>query len=301
MNWSGMPSLNSLRAFSAVAETGSFARAAARLNVTQAAVSQQVRALERRLDVVLIERAGRGIVLSPEGESLARDLEAGFGAIRRGVDALGGGKDARPVQITMSPAFAVEWLMPRIPAFQQRHPEITLLLNPTADVVEVRPGGIDVAIRYRNLDRADKHVRTVLISDMVVIGAPSLLKDRQRGDPTEMTKLPWLQELTTNEVAEWFRRHDVPLDRPLMVSEMPGHLIMQAVRRGDGITYTARAFFRDDIRTGRVVVLSSEPAAGYYCIETCPGAVRPAVGKVLNWLDGMAEIVTDAGPATARE
>jgi DNA-binding transcriptional LysR family regulator len=76
---------------------------------------------------------------------------------------------ARPVQISMSPAFAVEWLMPRIVEFQYQHPEITLMLNPTAEVVELKPGGIDIVIRYR--DRVSPDATAVLISHMVVICA----------------------------------------------------------------------------------------------------------------------------------
>ena len=88
MDWSDLPPLNSLRAFCAVAETGSYAAAGARLNVTQAAVSQQVKSLEAHLDVSLAVREGRGIRLTPEGLALARDLGAGFAAMRRGVESL---------------------------------------------------------------------------------------------------------------------------------------------------------------------------------------------------------------------
>ncbi len=70
MNWSGLPSLSSLRAFAAVADTGSYTQAATALNVSHAAVSQQVKALEERLGVPLVARDGRGITLTEEGEDL---------------------------------------------------------------------------------------------------------------------------------------------------------------------------------------------------------------------------------------
>ena len=77
-----------------------------------------------------------------------------------------------------------------------------------------------------------------------------------------------------------------------MINHMPGNLIMEAVRRGDGITYTARAFFRDDLQSGKVVELFSDSASGIYFIETGPGALRPAVRTFANWLKGKAETVT---------
>ena len=153
MDWLRLPPLNSLRAFSVVAETGSYTLAADRLNVTHAAVSQQVKALANRLGVVLVTRTGRGIQLTNEGVLLARDLDIGFATIGRGIERLSEGAENRPVQITMSPAFAVEWLMPRILEFQYENPDITLMLNPTSEVVELKPGGIDVAIRYRDRRR----------------------------------------------------------------------------------------------------------------------------------------------------
>ena len=297
MNWSEMPSLNSLRAFSAVAQNGSYSKAARQLNVTHAAVSQQVKSLEERLGLSLVVRIGRGIELTSEGRRLARDLETGFATIRRGVESLTGADDSRPVQITTSPAFAVEWLMPRIAEFQQRHPEITLMLNPSVDVMELKPGGIDLAVRYTDRRRLKKEVSPVLISDMVVIGTPSLVGNGVYDHPAALTDLPWLQELGTNEVAEWFERRGVALDRPLIVSQMPGNLIMQAVRRGDGISYTARAFFEEDIRSGRVVVLSSEPAVGTYYMETSPGVLRRPVRTFLRWLKSKSEQVVAAEPA----
>ena len=264
MDWSQLPSLTSLRAFAALADGKSYTRAATALNVSHAAVSQQVKALEERLGVSLVVRVGRGIMLTSVGASLARDLETGFAAIRRGVETLTGADVSRPVQITTSPAFAVEWLMPRIAEFQQRHPEITLMLNPSVEVMELKSGGIDLAVRYKDRRRLEKEVTPVLISDMVVIGTPSLIGDGAYDDPAALMNMPWLQELGTNEVADWFERRGVTLDRPLMISQMPGNLIMQAVRRGDGISYTARAFFKDEIRSGQVVVLYSDPAVGTY-------------------------------------
>ncbi len=294
MIWSDLPSLSSLRAFAAVAETGSYSKAGAQLNVTQAAVSQQVKLLETGLGISLVARVGRGIALTTAGASLARDLEAGFATIRRGIETLTGADAARPVQITMPPAFATEWLMPRIPEFQRLHPEITLMLNPSVEVMELRPGGIDLAIRYRERRTADEEGLPLLISDTVVIGTPSLVNEKALDKPAMLKDVPWLEELGMNYVADWFERRGVRLDRPLMISHMPGNLIMQAVRRGDGITRTIRAFFAEEIQSGKMTVLHSEPAFGAFYIVTAPGVIRPAVKTFLDWLNSKAETETSA-------
>jgi LysR family glycine cleavage system transcriptional activator len=287
-----LPSLNSLRTFTAVADTGSYSLAANQLNVTHAAVSQQVKSLEKRLGVALVERTGRGIQLTEDGVLLARELGIGFAAIERGVERLSRVAAGQPVRITMCPAFAVEWLMPRIAEFQRDNPEITLLLNPTSDLVEPRRGGMDVAIRYRDRRRPSPDVEPVLISDMIVTGTPSLVGGRDLSDPASLVALPWLQELGTNEVAEWFTYHGVIPDRPLTVYQMPGNLIMDAVRRGNGITYTARAFFREDLERRRVVALFSEPLFGLYCVHAPEETRISAVRCFLDWLMSKAETVS---------
>lgn len=236
MVWADFPSLNSLRAFATVAETGSYSQAGAALNVSHAAVSQQVKALEARLGVTLVVREGRGIALTAEGVALARDLATGFAAIHRGVEALTGVDATRPVQVTMTPALAVSWLMPRITDFQHRHPGVELMLNSTAEVMTLTPGGIDVAIRFGAGRWPGMEVTPLLLSDLVVVAAPALIGTREITDPAMLIELPWLQELGTNEVSAWMERQGVTPKGPLKITHMPGNMIMEAVRRGDGLT-----------------------------------------------------------------
>ncbi|MFP6742309.1 MAG: LysR family transcriptional regulator [Alphaproteobacteria bacterium] len=294
MTIADLPSLNSLRAFAMVVETGSYTRAGAALNVSHAAVNQQVKALESRLGVTLVVRQGRGIALTDEGARLARDLAAGFATIQRGVEALTGADAARPVQVTMSPVFAVKWLMPRLMDFQQRHPDVTLMLNPTGVVMALRPGGIDMAIRYR-----DRHVpgtvdNRILTADLVVVAAPALIDGRKIAEPAMLVDLPWLQELGTNEVSDWFARHGVTPDESLMITHMPGNLIMDAVCLGDGVTLTMRPWVEAQLQSGELVELFSDEDFGTFYIETGPGVPRPAVRTFEKWLKN--QIVTEATP-----
>lgn len=284
ISWSELPSLSSLRAFAAVAETGSYTKAGRRLNVTQAAVSQQVRSLEAWLGASLVNRAGRGIALTAEGSALARGLDTGFTAIRESIEAVTRTHAARPVQITMSPAFAAEWMLPRIPEFQHLHPEVTLMLNPTVELMELKPGGIDLAIRYIDRRKQPSGDVPFLVFDTMVIGAPSLLDERALRSPDKLLELPWLEELGRNDVADWFERQGITPNRPPTVTRMPGNLIMQAVRRGHGITHTVGAYFRDDLRAGTVVAAYPEPAFGAFYLLTAPGIARPPVRTFTNWL-----------------
>lgn len=284
MNWSDLPSLTSLRAFAAVAETRSFSRAGFGLNVSHAAISQQVRALEARLGVTLVVREGRTIRLTEAGATLACNLEKGLAAIREGIEALVDVDVTRRVQVTTSPAFAASWLMPRIADFRRRHPRITLMLNATAEVIELVPGGVDIAVRYGDGNWPGLVVKPLLLPDMIVVAAPSLLGTRAPNDPVTLLSLHWLQELGTDEVAQWMKRRGVTEKRPSMVTHMPGNLILEAVRQGEGVTYTARCFVEEDIKSGRLVVLSSERDAGGYYVVTRGGMLRPPAQAFLKWL-----------------
>lgn len=288
MNWSDLPSLTSLRAFAAVAETKSYSRAGLDLNVSHAAISQQVRALEARLGVTLVVREGRTIRLTDAGATLATNLTKGLAAIQAGVEALVDTDAKRPVQVTTSPAFAASWLMPRIADFRRRYPDIALMLDATAEVLELTPGGIDIAIRFGNGDWPGMVVRPLLLPDMIVVAAPALLGDRDPDDPATLLDLHWLQELGTNEVIQWLERQGITTKRPSMITHMPGNLILEAARRGDGVTYTARCFVEEDIGSGRLVVLSSERNAGGYYLVTRGGTLRPRAQAFLKWVKQQA-------------
>lgn len=111
-------------------------------------------------------------------------------------------------------------------------------------------------------------------------------------DPAQLVHLPWFQELGTNEVADWFLRHGISLDRPLIISHMPGHLILDAVCDGKGITYTARQWVKEEIRSGDLIELFPEEAFGYFYILTQQNVLRPPVRTFVNWLKDRAETVT---------
>lgn len=290
MKWTELPPLNSLKAFAALAEAGNYKGAGRLLSVTHAAVSQQVRLLEERLGTTLVIPDGRGSKLTADGLALARELQTGFAVLGNAVERTVSAGAVHPVQLSTSPAFATEWLMPRIQEFQSAHPDIPLLLNPTAKLVDLVPGEVEVAIRYRDRHRLLHPVSTVLVSDMVVVAAPSLLGDMKVLEPAMLVDLPWLQELNTNEVEDWFTFHAVTLTEQPKVTQMPGNLIMQAVRRGDAVTYTARAFFEEDLRSGAMVELFSDSAIGHYCIETCSPPLRKSTQALVDWLESVSQV-----------
>lgn len=290
MHWQSLPPLSALRAFAALAETGSFSRAGEALNVSHAAVSQQVRALEARLGVLLVPRGGPRGRLTPEGERLAQALEAAFAGIAQAVDDLTGADASRPLQVTTTSAFATYWLMPRLSEFRHLHPEVEIMLNPTSQLVALVPGGVDVAIRFGKGAWRGLESELLVPTSMVLVGAASLLADRTVREPRDILELPWLQELGTSEMSNWLRDRGVIAPRKESVIHLPGHLMLEGVRNGDGVSLASRVVVEREIEAGRVIALFEdvEPGVGYY-IVTRPGVMRQPLKTFVSWLRRYAQ------------
>lgn len=284
LRWKDLPPLSALRAFQAVAEAGGYAPAARALNVTHAAVAQQMRGLEAALGVALVVRAGRGMALTAEGADLARALTDGFGTIQAGVEALRGGQN-RPVRITLTPSFATQWLMPRLKDFWDRHPDIALSLHPDARVVDLRRDGMDVGLRYGNGAWPGVEARFLAPARLSVTCAPALMQGRATLTATEMQRMDWFLTRDWPEQENYLISlglNPATLGRTDFNSE---ELSLAAARQGLGLVVESYALIEDDVAEGRLVLIhdSREKLPAYFAV-TPPGPQRAATRAFLKWL-----------------
>jgi LysR family glycine cleavage system transcriptional activator len=286
MDWSRMPPLSMLRAFEAAARTGGFTAAGRELNVTHAAVAQQVRGLEARLGVTLMRREGRGLALTVEGRRLAEGLGEGLGIMRRAVAEVAG-QDDGPVRVTLTPSFSAHWLMPRVARFREAHPEVELLFSPSAEVVDLARGEFDLGIRFGAGGWPGLEDRLLVSSALVVVAAPSLLARHRVAEPADLARLPWVQETGTDEWRSWLGAHGVEVGDKRDVLHLPGFHALAALREGQGVGLTARVFVEEDVAAGRLVALfEDEPGrarTGYHLVRR-RGAMRPSVAAFVRWL-----------------
>jgi molybdenum-dependent DNA-binding transcriptional regulator ModE len=152
----GLPPLKAVRAFEAAARRGSFVEAAADLNVTHWAVGKQIRLLEDWLGVPLLERRSRGVVLTDEGAELLDDVSAAFFRLSEATARLRRPDVTRRVsglvRVNVQPSFALRWLFPRLPAFQNLFPQHRC---PCFDDIAKTPVHRN-RVRYRGSLRAGK-------------------------------------------------------------------------------------------------------------------------------------------------
>ena len=190
IDWRKMPALTALRAFAVTAREGGFSAAARRLNVTHAAVQQQVRALEEALNCALVWREGKALHLTPEGERLAGALQDGFAMIQTAVEGLRAQSSEKPLTVTLPPAFAAEWLMPRLAKFWKRHPDVALSLLPEPRTVDLREAGASLGIRFGTGHWPGVVAEFLTAAPQVVVAAPELLGGRTKLSLREMSMLP---------------------------------------------------------------------------------------------------------------
>lgn len=254
------------------------------LGVSHAAISQQLRVLEEHLGTSVVDRSGSALRLTPAGSALAVATQTGFATIAKSVADITGARASRPVHVTTTPSFAAAWLMPRLPVFRALHPEIDLMIDPSATIVPLQADGAEVALRYGKGEWSGLDAALVLQSSMVVVAAPSLVGDGPVPDVAALAALPWLEEFGTTEATRWISQQGRPkLTGPRV--QLPGNLLLDGARDGHGVAATGRALVERDIAAGRLRVLwaDTNTETGYFVV-TRPGILRPAVKSFVSWL-----------------
>lgn len=170
-----LPPLSSLRAFEAAARHLSFKRAADELGVTPTAVSHQIRLLEEICGMPLFRR--RPLTLTDDGARLFPVLRDGFDAFAHALGAARARIDHAPLRVTTPSAFASRWLVPRLPQWRAAHPEVPLDIIGTDELVDLRSGDADVAVRYANIMPTGCSGREIFRDTFFPVCSPSLLKD----------------------------------------------------------------------------------------------------------------------------
>ena len=286
MDWRVVPPLASLRAFEAAARAGGLSAAARELNVTHAAVAQQVRALEARLGTDLLRREGRHVVPTPDGARLAAALTDAFGRIEGAVRDVARDAAERPLRASMTVSFAEGWLMPRLGRFWAEHPDIRLEISPTPDMVDLRRDGFDLAIRYGDGSWPPWQSEPLISWKYVVVAAPSLAGDGPVGRLADLADRPWVIDPWGDEQRGWAAAQGLELD-PERVVELPSHtLVLAAAREGLGLAIQPEGMVRRDLETGALVALHGPvpTGPGSYWIVTRPDQVSARRDAFTAWM-----------------
>ena len=295
MDWQKIPPLTALRAFAAVAEHKSLTRAGEALFVTQAAVSQQIKILENHLGTKLILRNARGISLTTYGENLALGLSSAFNQIGVTIQNLSEAEASRPLVISTTPMFATDFLMHSLSSFMEINPEIELHVETTIDVIDLNNQNIDLAIRYGTGTWSGVHSELLIPGRLTVVAARDLIGDRRFTHPLELLEFPILQEFAAVEFDLWLEKSGVPATVKRNVLRVPGNMLLDGIRRGEGIGATVPMYISDELKSGELVALFDDPVPdiGYYLV-TKTDTKHSTIQALQHWLKKSASEIAVA-------
>ncbi|NIC05705.1 LysR family transcriptional regulator [Billgrantia bachuensis] len=245
--------LNALRAFEASARHLSFTRAADELNVTQAAVSHQVKLLEERLDVALFKRLPRGLMITSEGEALLPVMRDAFDRMANMLERLEGGKLREILNVGAVGTFAVGWLLPRLARFQAEHPLVEVRLSTHNNRIDQAIEGLDYTIRFGDGAWHGLEATRLFQAPLSALCAPHIA-NRLR-TPADLMHHTLLRSYRENEWTRWFtaagiahppaRTHAIVFDSSLAM--------MEAAVQGAGVALAPPRMFARQLGCGEVM------------------------------------------------
>lgn len=297
-----LPPLTALRAFEAAARHSSFSRAARELHVTPAAVSHQIRGLEKYLDLTLFHRKGRRLVLTEQGQVAAEQFREGFERLSEGVALLRGDGDRGTVTLSVTTAFASRWLLPRLGRFLRRFPGIDLRLRSGSQPVDFDQDDVDLAIRIGRGGVGGARTTPLFAERVVPVVKPSYMRHHRIRRPADLERVPLLHDDSMRSVgrrsgwSEWMSRaalRDVDTSRGLHFDD--GHTVLQAAAAGYGVALGRLGYAVEDLESKRLRVPFGpmlDLRVQYYLLFPEARRAAPAVVSFRTWLEQEAVLFT---------
>ncbi len=264
-----------LKAFMMIVEQGSFARAAATLEMAPSTLSQVIRVLEARLGVRLLHRTTRRLSVTEAGERLLDRIRPAFEALSAAVESLNDFRDTPmgTLRLSVSTVPAQLILAPLLREFLIRYPAIQLDITVDNTTSELVVGRFDAGIRYgRRIAHDMLQVRASLPSRIMAVAAPDYLaRHPAPTSPQELQHHACIRyRLANQQVMLWefeksAQKIEIAVDGPLIVNDVD--LMVKAAKDGIGIGYVLEAYVEEEIRTGLLVPILTDwspPSHSYY-------------------------------------
>jgi len=250
-----LPPLNAVRAFAAAARHLSFTRAALELHVTHGAISRQIKTLEAFLGVDLFERKTRQVLLTAAGHQFHAQAGPALDQIGEAAQSLRARMPSRAVRVNVRPTFAVRWLIPRLPGFVAKHPDIELQMMTSTLAPDQAPEAFDLAIRRSTKGWPQAmQIRPFLEDEVLVVGSPALFAHRPVTDPQSLAShVLLLSKSRGNDWSNWKKHVNAPELEPASCLQFEHlHFVLQAAVDGLGFALAPTTLIAHDIASGRL-------------------------------------------------
>ena len=283
-----LPSTSVLRSFEAAAKHQSYTAAAEELQVTQGAISRQIRELETLLAVTLFRREGRGIALTAAGRSLADRLAPDLERLRHSMTlARAAGQGGKTLSIAVLPTFATRWLVPRLPSFQKQYPDVQLTFFSRAEPFDLAAEGVDLAIQFGREEWGGITLTELCPEDLAVVAQPELVARLQIKAPKDLARLPRLHLLSRKSAwPQYFADLNVTRDDVLQgtLFDQFSTMIAAAIE-GMGAAIVPSYLIETELQSGALEVLGRPKAQGQsYYVATRAGEVNLMAEAFKTWI-----------------
>ena len=291
--------LNALRAFEASARHQSFSAAAVELHVTPAAVGQLVRSLEEWLGTPLFVRSSSGRVRLVATDAAARalpDIRAGFDRLIVGLERLKEGAIGGVLTVTVSPAFAAKWLLPRFERFQAICPDTDVRLETSLKPVDFVAQQVDIGVRYGPGTWPGLAADKLMDEEIYPVCSPELLRQNRRlNKPSGLAHVTLIHDLSMDGHAgfptwdKWLKKaemSDIATSRGMKINNSAA--VLQAAIEGPGVALARSVMAHDDLAVGRLIRLfpdiAFESELAYYVVYRPECASLPRLATFRDWL-----------------
>lgn len=286
-----LPPLNAVRAFETAARHLSFSRAAEELGVTQGAISKHVIALEDFIGAQVFVRSPTGLSLTQEGYTLMEALRPAFAMM---TDAFAHYHRRPPrsntCRIATLASFASQFLVPKLPEFYAKHPDIGIEFITSVRLVDLTREEADIGVRY-GLGQYEGLVSTPLVKGALApVCSPAVLAEAGGDVERLIASVRRIQTAGYNEWRDWSAAAgvDISATQPAWVIE-DFLVAIRAVTGGQGLALLPRILVQEELATGQLIEFSPtrlELEHTFHVAHTSASIRRPFVQTVVDWLRG---------------
>ena len=299
-----LPPMQALRAFEAAARARSLTRAAESLHLTHGAISHQIKALEAEFGIRLIERAGRGIRLTDEGERFAARVRAALADLADAVQEVTDRANPRQLRVSVLPSFAARWLLPRIGRFFAANPDIDLDVSASNATADFNRDNIDVAIRHGFGEWPGLAAEFLMDESYFPVCSPRLSGGQLPARPADLSRYTLLRS-NGESWAPWFQAAGLDWPEPSRgpMFNDTSHTLQAAIE-GQGIALARTSLIGNDLHNGvlvRLFDISVPSPRKYFLVYPPRFAESPKLAAFRRWLVGeVAAMRRDSHPAGQR-
>ena len=289
-----LPPISALRALEALDRLGSASAVADEMALTQSAVSRQLQTLEAHLDAELVSRDRKRLSLTKAGQDYVQEIRPALSQIAQAALKLHISPVGGTLNLAILPTFGMRWLVPRLPDFARRHPDITINMTTRLRPFSFASEPFDAALHFGEPDWPGTDRLLLSVERVLPVCAPELLPKGTPTSPRDLLKLPLLHIQTRPRAwQDWFQQMGVTHPHPL-----PGtvhdqfNTINQAALHGLGVALLPNYLVEQDLATGRLVAAfpdAIETMGAYYLVWPREKSDDGSLREFRHWLASQAQ------------